>query len=107
MIGCWIDPGGLATSFIGSFERRLDAPDAHVVKVEPVAVARLKRFDEQMVCRDCLKLLISCLVIHGCDLPLLELVLALLGDLHDLDGHRDHARPRARHRDRRDGDGST
>ena len=49
-------------------QRRLDRPDANVVKVEPVAVLCLKRFDEQMVWRDLQKLLISCLVIHDRDL---------------------------------------
>ena len=52
---------------------------------------------------------LSCVLIHGYNLPLHELVLAFLGDLHDLDGHRGRAGHcgRARHHDRRDGDGST
>ena len=71
------------------------------MKVQPVAVACLKRFDEQMVCRDGLKLLISCLVIASeghrlivCDESAIEArVLAwLANELWRLEVFRTHGR---------------
>jgi hypothetical protein len=60
---------GVAACLKGGLQGGLDGPDAHVMEVEAVAAAGLKRCDKHVVQRDLLELLVSGAVVaagHDC-----------------------------------------
>jgi hypothetical protein len=52
----------IKASLVGGLQRGLDAPDAHVVEVEPVAALGFQGVDEQVLLGDLFKQLVELLV---------------------------------------------